>query len=71
MATTAVAPLQTIWDCKWSVLGYRLTGVKESLQPESLWVCVRTGHRRGVTEEDCERCPFWEPAEGSPLISRC
>jgi hypothetical protein len=60
MARTAVAPLQTIWDCKWSVPGYRLRGVKESLQPEKLWVCVRSGQRRGVTDEDCERCPFWE-----------
>ena len=28
--------------------------------PEKLWVCIRLGERRGVTEEECERCPFWE-----------
>jgi hypothetical protein len=60
MASTAVAPLQTIWDCKWSRPGYRLFGVQDHLQPEKLWVCVRTEVRRGVTEEECEQCPFWE-----------
>jgi len=64
MASTAVASLQTIWDCKWSRPGYRLTGVEDQLQPETLWVCVR-GERRGVTEEDCEKCPHWEMDGGS------
>ena len=41
------ATLQTIWDCRWSRPGYRLMGVKDHLQPEELWVCVRTGERRG------------------------
>ena len=60
MAKTAVATLQTIWDCRWSRPGFRLSGVKESLQPESLWVCVRTTPRRCVSEAECKECPFWE-----------
>ena len=60
MPATAVATLQTIWDCNWSVPGYRVAGVLEHLQPEKPWVCVRNGIRRGVTEEECEHCPFWE-----------
>ena len=42
MAKTAVATLQTIWDCRFSRPGFRLSGVKDELQPESVWVCVRT-----------------------------
>ena len=63
MAKTAVATLQTIWDCRWSRPGYRLSGVKESLQPESLWVCVRTGHRHPASDARCETCPHWELEE--------
>ena len=59
MPTTAVATLQTIWDCKWSRPGYRVAGVEEQFQPETAWVCVR-GERRGVTERDCEHCAHWE-----------
>ena len=59
MAKTAVATLQTIWDCRFSRPGFRLSGVKEELQPESVWVCVRT-QRRPVTEAECEGCPHWE-----------
>jgi hypothetical protein len=60
MATTAVATLQTTWDCKWSRAGYRLTGVSERVQPETIWVCVRTGDRRNVDEAECQGCPFWQ-----------
>ncbi|HKE82722.1 MAG TPA: hypothetical protein VKB50_03170 [Vicinamibacterales bacterium] len=60
MAKTSVATLQTIWECRWSRPGFRLSNVKESLQPENMWVCIRTGNRRGVTEAECERCPHWE-----------
>ncbi len=63
MATTAVATLQTAWDCRWSRPGYRLTGVPEHHQPESLWVCVRTEMRVPLKESDCEACPFWEAEE--------
>ncbi len=60
MSHTTVATLQTIWDCRCSRPGYRLFGVQDQLQPEKLWVCIRTGERRGVTEEECENCPHWE-----------
>ena len=66
MAMTSVASLQTIWDCKWSRPGYRLIGIEDHLQPEKLWVCLRTGERRGVTEEECESCPHWEAVPLAP-----
>jgi hypothetical protein len=67
MATTAIATMQAVWDCRWSRLGQRLTGVPEALQPESTWVCVREGERRNVCEEECLTCPYWEmePAEST------
>jgi len=60
MPLTAAAALQTIWDCRWSRPGYRLIGVEDNFQPEKLWVCVRGGERRGVTEEECAECPHWQ-----------
>jgi hypothetical protein len=60
MSRTTAATLQTIWDCRWSRPGYRLFGVEDQFQPEKLWVCLRTGERRGVTEEECAECPHWE-----------
>jgi hypothetical protein len=63
---TSVATYQTIWDCKWSRPGHLLHGVPDRLQPESRWVCVRSGPRRPVTEEECERCPHWEADERRP-----
>jgi hypothetical protein len=60
MAKTAVATLQTAWDCRWSRPGYRLSGVTEALQPETLWVCIRTGLRQAATAEKCETCPHWQ-----------
>ena len=60
MASTAIATLQTIWDCRWSRPGFRLSGVDEPLQPESLWVCIRSGPRRSVNEVECEHCPHWQ-----------
>ena len=60
MYATSVATLQTAWDCRWSRPGYRIIGVEEQLQPERIWVCIRTGERRGVTAEECEDCPHWE-----------
>ena len=59
MARTAIAVQQTVWDCRFSRPGFRLVGVGEPQQPESLWVCTRNG-RHGVTDEQCEKCPHWE-----------
>jgi len=68
-SAVSAATLQTIWDCRWSRPGYRVAGVLDHLQPEKLWVCVRGGDRRGVTENDCGNCPYWElesPARTTP-----
>ena len=57
---TAIAVQQTIWDCRWSQPGLRLAGIADGDQPEPIWVCIRTGERRGVSEQHCEHCPHWE-----------
>lgn len=51
---------QTAQDCYWSRPGHRLSGVSDSEQPESVWVCVREGHRQNVAEEDCATCAYWQ-----------
>jgi hypothetical protein len=60
MAKTAVATIQRAWECKWSRPGFRLAGLEEESQPETTWVCVRTGVRTPVTDELCEQCPHWQ-----------
>jgi hypothetical protein len=40
MAVAAVTTLHTVWDCKWSRPGYRLSRVAEPEQPA---LHVRTG----------------------------
>jgi len=60
MANTAIATKQSAWECKWSRPGFRLAGIEETQQPESMWVCVRTGVRRPVSDESCENCPYWQ-----------
>jgi hypothetical protein len=58
---TSIATLQTIWDCRWSRLGRQVHGVEGREQPEPFWVCVRhPGKRRGVIDQECEECGFWE-----------
>jgi hypothetical protein len=63
MARTAVMTMQTAWDCRWSRPGYRVRGVPDHLQPETRWVCLRTGERRCIESEECEECPHWEADE--------
>ena len=53
----------TAANCQSTRLGYRLSFVSESQQPEHLWVCVRDGGRRSVTDAECGQCARWEPAE--------
>lgn len=66
--TTSVAPMQTVAACRWSRHGYRVSGVPDELQPETRWVCVRADDRRSLSsEEECERCPYWEPRLTRPL----
>jgi hypothetical protein len=66
MTTKRIATLQTIWDCRWSRLGHGIFGADDHLQPEMLWVCVRRGERRRITEEECENCPYWEAMPEPP-----
>ena len=63
MAKVAVATQQTEWECKWSRPGFRLAGIDEKLQLETLWVCVRTGQRRKLSETACDHCPYWQADE--------
>ena len=58
---SATATLQNAWNCRWSVPGHRITGLRDSLQPESVWVCTRDGGRRSVCDDACARCSLWEP----------
>ena len=52
-------------NCHWSRVGYRLSFVSESDQPEAPWVFVReAGTRRPLTDSECAYCEFWEPIEG-------
>lgn len=60
MAKIATATQQTAWDCKWSRPGFRLSGIDEAHQPETVWVCVRTGERRMLGEHTCDHCPYWQ-----------
>jgi hypothetical protein len=60
MARTAIATKQTPWECKWSRPGFRLAGLDESHQVESVWVCVRTGQRRPLSATTCDHCPYWQ-----------
>ena len=54
-------PAHTAANCQSTRLGYRLSFVGESQQPENLWVCVRDGDRRPVVDSECEECARWEP----------
>jgi hypothetical protein len=68
MAHTAIAVLQTPWDCKWTRFTYRRprSSAHQLTEPYS-WRCVRErGERRRVDERDCEDCPHWEMADLDP-----
>ena len=59
MSHIAAATVQNVWDCRYSRPGYRLTHVDDHEQPETVWVCIRTGRRRAVSDAECESCPHW------------
>jgi hypothetical protein len=67
MSHTAVATLQTIWDCKWSRPAAPTFGSPQDVAPVTRWMCIRTADRRAVSESECETCPFWE--FGARLVS--
>jgi hypothetical protein len=60
----------TAANCQSTRLGYRLSFVGEAQQPENLWVCVRDGGRRSVTDSDCEQCARWESSEDTAAAPR-
>ena len=60
MPKTTIAVEQTIWDCRWSLPGLLVCDPAERSQPQPLWVCIRTGERRPVSEAACTNCPHWE-----------
>jgi hypothetical protein len=55
----ATATLHTVWDCRWSRPGHRITALPDTLQPETTWVCVRDGDRRALCDTECARCSQW------------
>jgi hypothetical protein len=61
---------QTPANCAWSRVGFRLSGVAESAQPESIFVCVREPRaRRSVELVDCANCPYWVKDKGPAKIT--
>jgi hypothetical protein len=70
MATTAIAVLQEVWNCRWSRPGYHLASLSDAQQPESTWVCVRDGHDRDVGEAECRTCAQWAPVPGTSADAR-
>jgi hypothetical protein len=58
--------VQTPWDCRWTRLATvsGRTGRWQDKPGDAVWVCVRQGGRRYVSDEECESCEAWE-ANGS------
>lgn len=53
--------LQTPWDCRWTRLARPVAGHNWRGQQDVIWVCVRAGSRRYVSDEECETCEYWQP----------
>ena len=58
MATTAIAPLQFVWECKWSRVPSPLPTTANR------WLCAHDGAPCAIDEETCHNCPHWEYAYG-------
>lgn len=71
MATTAIATLQPVWDCRWSRPGHRFIELREQAPRETHWVCLREGEPRPVLQEECATCTHWEPllAAAAPVAA--
>ena len=52
MATTALAILQDVRECRWG------------REVERAWVCLREGHPRAIATEECRTCSQWERPAG-------
>jgi hypothetical protein len=62
MAQTAIAVIQTPWDCRWTRIAWKRTTACVDEPPDCYaWLCIREpGAPRRVDERDCEDCPYWE-----------
>ena len=56
---------RTSWNCKWTwTVPARDRPQEASTSSQAL--CVRPSREpRRVTDEECARCAFWEPIDGS------
>jgi hypothetical protein len=61
MATTAIATLHPLWDCRWNRPGHRFIAERGEQPRETHWVCVREKEARPVLQQDCSACTHWEP----------
>jgi hypothetical protein len=54
---------QTPWECRWTRLGnpFGRNARWQTATKDAIWVCVRSGGRRYVGDEECETCELWEP----------
>jgi hypothetical protein len=67
MPHTAIAVLQTPWDCKWTRFTYRRSRTPDDPVDPYLWLCVREPDApRRVDERDCEDCPHWQMDDVDP-----
>lgn len=70
MTTTAIAVLQTPWDCKWSQFG-QMHRTAATAPAEGLWVCAYEGTPRAITTAECESCSHWENAPPQEAVAAC
>ena len=72
MTHTALAPHQTVWNCRWSRPGFRFTGLPASRHVEGAWICTRECPAHSVDEADCRTCASFEamaPAAGPAVAA--
>jgi len=61
MNRVASCELQSPWDCRWTRLApgvVRNTTRRE--RQDIIWICVRDGGRRYVSDQECETCEHWQ-----------
>ena len=52
---------QTPWGCRWTRMARPVAGASGRRPQEVIWICVRAGNRRYVSDEECETCDDWQP----------
>ena len=64
MYRNPVVDVQTPWECRWTCMANRVPrGTRRQQAQTVIWLCLRDGTRRHVTDEDCESCECWEPED--------